>query len=1669
MKNFLLPVFSLFFLLTATLGFAQTNEQCASHLRHDHLMQSDPNYAQQIQINEAHIQSVIQNQLNNNGSQLSTTGVLTLPVVVHVIHTGQAVGVGANISAAQIQSGIDMLNDRFRKTPGTHGDAGGVDTEIEFCLATRDPNCNATSGIVRVNGSSVTDYAAEGITAGQGSGADEIDVKNLSRWPNTDYINIWVVTEIEDNNGGFGIQGYAYFPGASSAVDGVVILHTAMGNIGTVNSFNNLGRTLTHEMGHLLNLYHTFEGDNGGTQCPTLTNGCGSGDGDCISDTDPHIRSSSNCPTTSTNTCTGVMLGSVVNNYMDYSSQNCADEFTAGQKTRMRAAACGPRAGLLTSLGCTPVTLSPPVSACVPTTTDLNNNFGMGIRNVDFADFDVTSGSSINDGGYLDLSCTQLSTLQPSTLYPIDIETNGTNNHDVRVYIDYNGNGVLTDAGELVFSSNANTVHSGTLTTPASPVTGTFLRMRVVADFMNNTISGPCYNAQYGQSEDYSVIFPALTAPVSLSTTTTDVSCNGLTDGSIDLTVGGGTTPYTYQWSNGPTTEDINGLGAGAYTVTVTDAGGQTAITSAVITEPTAIVATATVSQAINCFGTTGCLMIGATGGISPYTFVWSTGATGMNICGLLAGTYTVTVTDANGCTSSSAVTLTQPTIMAASSIDVNVSTIGGSDGSIDLTVSGGTPSYTYFWSNGSNSQDLTNISAGTYTVTISDINGCTITYSTTITQPSSGPLSVSLSPTNVTCSGAGDGIMTANVTGGTTPYTYLWSNGGTTATITGLTPANYTVTVTDATGSTQTATTSISQPFPLSVNTVSINQVSCFGAADGSITVSGVGGLAPYTFAWSSGQTTASITGLNGGSYTVTITDVNGCTGTSVYGINQPSQINITNTSTNVTVNGGNDGTIDITVTGGFPSYTYSWSNGTSTEDQNNLTAGTYTVTVTDQNGCTGTTSVVISQPGSGINITTSTVDVTCAGQATGSINTTVSNGTMPYTFSWSNAATTQNLTGLVAGTYTVTVTDQTGTTGTATATVTEPQPLVANTVAVDVTCNGANDGSVTATVTGGVTPYFYIWNTGQSTPSITGLGSGTYSVTVTDANGCTTTKFGIVNEPTALNVIVTAIDVSCGGTNDGSANGFATGGTAPYTYVWSSGQTTSNISNLAPGTYTLTATDANGCTATGSGTVNQTTGLTLNLTSTDISCNGAADGSITSNVSGGNAPYTYVWSNGMSMANLTNLSAGTYTLTVSDALGCSSSGSATITEPTAMSATSTVTDATCNGNADGAISLTVSGGVGPYNYSWNQGATTANLTGITSGTYTCTITDANGCQLTVTETVSELLPIQAFIIPQGPTNLCPGQSVVLEANIGIGITYQWYLNGNPIPGATSITYTATQAGSYVVEVTDGLTQCVGTSLPEVVTVVQLNVSFSGLSGDYCQGDGSVSLSGSPTGGVFSGDGVSGSTFDPGAAGAGVATITYTYSDPTGCVDSSSQTTLVSPGPNIGSVNGLTVVQPNQTYFYNITSVNGTSYTWTVTGGTLLSSANNLASVQWGAGPLGELMIVGTDLSGCTDTLIEPVYIGIVSVGENNPLAGIDVFPNPAHSQLQVRVQTYAPADYELRLLSVSGQLVYSVNWNQVGPSQTMSLPVEEFSAGVYVLQVLSGAAIEQRKVVIH
>ena len=437
--------------------------------------------------------------------------------------------------------------------------------------------------------------------------------------------------------------------------------------------------------------------------------------------------------------------------------------------------------------------------------------------------------------------------------------------------------------------------------------------------------------------------------------------------------------------------------------------------------------------------------------------------------------------------------------------------------------------------------------------------------------------------------------------------------------------------TITDNNGCTSVSSATITEPASVVASTAVDSNVSCNGFSDGGATASGTGGTMPYTYSWSNAATTASITGVAAGTYTVSITDANGCgPATSTVTITEPTAlVASTIVDSNVTCNGFSDGGATASGTGGTMPYTYLWSNSATTASITGVMAGTYTVTVTDNNGCTATSSSSITEPTALTVVSSVSNNVSCNGGSDGAAVAFGSGGVMPYTYAWSSGETIQLITAKSAGTYTVTVTDANGCTDTANTTITEPAAVGASiTAQTNVSCNGLSDGSATSSGSGGTSPYTYSWSTGATTASISSLSAGTYTVSVTDVNGCgPAIDSVIITEPVTLmaNASVTQ-NVNCNGGSSASVISVPTGGTSPYTYNWSSGSTTDTSNNLVAGNYSVTVTDANGCTDVGGASPTEPAAVGISIIAqTNVACNGDTTGGFTIQASGGASPYQY------------------------------------------------------------------------------------------------------------------------------------------------------------------------------------------------------------------------------------------------------------------------------------------------------------------------------------------------------------------------------------------------------------------------------------------------------------
>ena len=787
-------------------------------------------------------------------------------------------------------------------------------------------------------------------------------------------------------------------------------------------------------------------------------------------------------------------------------------------------------------------------------------------------------------------------------------------------------------------------------------------------------------------------------------------------------------------WSTAETTATISVLASGTYSVTVSNCGGSS-VASVVINTPSPPTAIVTASSSTMCTGDSVTVWVNP---VSQGSYLWSTGAATTSIIVTSAGTYSVTVTNCAGSdVGSILISLPAPPV---ASISGNVPFCNGD--SIILTA-GAQPSATYAWSNGDSTQSIVVSDEATYTVTVTNCGGADNTSVTTSYHPA---------PSIAVTTGAlefCEDIGTADVTlsafaFGADPFIYVWSNGDTTQFLTLDSVAHsgvYTVTVIDVCGNTAVgpADTVTINDSPIA-DTVSVTNCSSFGVQDGAIATSVTGGNGPFTYLWNdpAAQTTMDASNLFSGTYTLLVTDANGCTDALTVFVNQPlfCALNLSTTSTDPTGCGTSDGAASVTVSGGTSPYTYSWSNGGNTATITGLTGGTYSVTVTDANSCLGNTSVTLTTSGAP-TLTITTTDASCSA-TNGTASVFVNGGTTPYTYLWNDpdSQNTSIATGLASGNYTVTVTDGTGCIAISSAFVgmsgTGPTLSI---ISTDVSCFGETDGSAAVSPSGGTSPYTYLWSTGSNAAIITNLPAGTYSLQVTDNIGCTTNGVVTITEPSEIITIYTTVDPSCGN-SDGVASLLATGGTSPYAYQWDNGagnQTTQTATGLAAGTFLVTVSDGVGCTDVVTVGLSNAGASTLTIVGSDVTCNGGNNGLASSAISGGTPPLTYSWSNGSNSPNISGLIANTYTLTVTDSANCISVASVTISEPSVIIVSMSYLN-TSGTACDGMATATVSGGTPPYTYQWDDPGTQTNAiaAGLCLGNYNVIVTDANSCSKT-------------------------------------------------------------------------------------------------------------------------------------------------------------------------------------------------------------------------------------------------------------------------------------------------------------------------------------------------
>lgn len=849
----------------------------------------------------------------------------------------------------------------------------------------------------------------------------------------------------------------------------------------------------------------------------------------------------------------------------------------------------------------------------------------------------------------------------------------------------------------------------------------------------------------------------------------TNVSCNGLANGTIDLfnltngnytataTHNGTTTNHSFVISND--TFSLNNLDTGLHSITftntTTNCGGTFEVN---IQQPDSLQTNIAVMGSALCSGGNADSLVSSTlGGTAPYTYLWNTSATTANIQNIPFNTYHIVVTDALNCTTSDTITLTPPQALYLNIAQDSVTCFGGNNGMAYIdSISGGNAPYSYAWSSGVSTDTAQNLSIGQIILTLTDANNCSIADTTNVLQPTDS-VNISLSTHLITCFG-GDTCIEATISGGNAPYTYLWND--------------------------------------------------------------------------PSAQTTEDICGLPTGTYTLTATDQHNCTATESITINEVPQINLSIDSTHITCYGLNNGTATVTATGGSGSFTYQWNDPAmqTTATASNLAVGAYTVVVKDVNDvlCSQSISVNIEQPADSLSVALNNiVDVNCYGSNTGSININANGGTTPYTYAWSNGSSNQNLSNVLAGNYTLTVTDANNCQQTFTGNVSQPDSLqIVLTNQNNVSCFGGNNGAIDIQIVGGVAPYTYAWNNGESTEDINNLTANNYTISITDANNCSATRTFSIGQPEGVNISFTysnynGNNISCHNANDGTIEAHITGGTAPFTYLWSNGtsnQLNANLNNTEQ--YSIVVTDAVGCSYTDTANrLTQPDSLSVDTSHTNLSCADYNDGTATAIATGGTTPYNYQWndSQAQNTATANHLAVGTYQCIVTDANACSQTVQVTIATPPPIVLTATIDSVKCWGDASGSITLHAQGGNGQsFDYSIDGGTSyqaDSIFDNLSAGVYDQLMVrqgGINGClSALLGATVRQPEPMVVSINPNDTTiqlnEIVPVQLVV-DSSTG------YYANTS---------YTLNDISSISWSPTDGLS-CVDCANPQITTYAE-------------------------------------------------------------------------------------------------------------------------------------------------------------------------------------------------------------------------------------------------------
>ncbi len=729
-----------------------------------------------------------------------------------------------------------------------------------------------------------------------------------------------------------------------------------------------------------------------------------------------------------------------------------------------------------------------------------------------------------------------------------------------------------------------------------------------------------------------------------------------------------------------------------------------------------------------------------------------------------------------------------------------------------------------------------TSAAAGTYTVVVS-LTGtnCTASATTTVTiRP--GPTANAGQPRAIcpnTSTTLGGSPSTGS--GGTAPYTYIWSPSGAPVSNPVVTPSlttTYLVTVTDATNCTATASVLVSTTVSLSLS-INSTSTTC-GLNNGTATVTPLTGTGPFAYTWTPSGNTPTISNLASGNYSVIVSDSIGCSASATTSVGASVAVTLSPSSTTTTC-GLNNGTTSVTALTGVGPFTYAWSNNGNTQTISNLPSGPYSVLVTGDGGCSASATTTV---GSSVAVTLSpSSTTTTCGLNNGTATVAALTGVGPFIYAWSNNGNTQTISNLPSGPYSVLVTGDGGCSASATTTVGSSVAVTLLPSSTTTTC-GLNNGTATVTALTGIGPFTYAWSNNGNTQTISNLPSGQYSVLVTGDGGCSASATTFVGSSVAVTAQITPVNTTCGLSN-GSATATPLTGVGPFTYFWNNGRTTQTITSLFPATYRVTVTGTGGCSASASASVGSSVALTLTASSTNTTC-GFTNGSASVSPVTGTGPFAYLWNTGAITPTITNLASGVYKVTVTGASNCTATATRTVASSRPLEAYTVVVHTKC-GNNNGSASVEILSASGPFTYVWSNGRTTSSIFSLAPGTYFVTVTDGSGCTATSSATVNSSFALTGAAY--GINAVCGVNTASAGVNIFTGagpFSFNWSNGGNTqiISNIGTGSYNVTVTGAAGCSFKSGTTVTVADPVSPVPVCQSITVALSGNSASIAAED---------------------------------------------------------------------------------------------------------------------------------------------------------------------------------------------------------------------------------------